>query len=193
VAAFLAGHPTAPSSAPYTFWGGANDVYNGANPKQAADNIEAEIDALASHGAKYFLWLNVPPLGYTPRGTSAAASLNAASAAFDTEWATDVGALGALGVDVIGVNVDSLFNQILADPAAFGFTNVTTPAQGNAGADPNQYLFWDVEHPTPEADSLVAQLAYNDLTAVPEPASIGLMGASFVLIGCWLYRRRLAT
>jgi phospholipase/lecithinase/hemolysin len=187
--AFAAAHPLgAPSSALYTIWGGSNDLLNGANnPITAADNLYANILALSGAGAKYFLWLNLPPLGDVPLalaldksspGTSAA--LNAASTAFNIEWGIDLAKLRSQGVYVIGVDINSLFNQITANPAAYGFADVTDPAQG-LPVNPNTFLFWDGEHPTTAGDALVANLAFNDFTAAPEPASF-----AFAFIGLGL-------
>jgi phospholipase/lecithinase/hemolysin len=189
VAAFLSQHPSAPASALYTFWGGANDVFNGGNPVQAADNIAGEISALAGAGARNFLWLNLPPLGNTPRGTATSSSLNTASAAFNSQWALDVGALDAKGLDVIPVNVNNLYAQIAAKPALFNFTDIVDPAQGMTGANPDQFLFWDDEHPTTAADSRIANLALADIRATPEPASFALTGAAFLAAAVILKRR----
>jgi phospholipase/lecithinase/hemolysin len=184
---FLSQHSTGASAgALYTFWGGANDLLGGNNPKQAADNIFSQIQEVAATGGKYFLWLNLPSLGATPEGSANAAALNAASAAFNAEWNTDVSLLDSAGLYVIGVDVSSLFNQLLMTPSAFGFADVTDSAQGLSSVDPNKYLFWDDMHPTTMGDMYVANLALADLTAVPEPASYALI----LLGGCGLLALR---
>ena len=170
----------------YTFWGGANDIFNGLNPVLAADNIAHQIEALAAGGGQDFLWLNLPSLGDAPglSGTPFATGANLASAAFDGEWAVDLSLLKGQGIDVTGVDVNSLFNAVTGDPSAYGFTNVTTACDTTAGCDPNAALYWDSEHPTTEADSLVADLAYSDLNPTPESPTailIGLGLASFAL------------
>lgn len=182
----------------YTFWGGANDVLSGQNPVAAANNISSEIQQIAAEGGHNFLWLNLPDLGSVPdlNGNVGQATLaDLGSHAFNATWATDLANLDALGINVIGVNVEDLFASILANPAAYGFTNVTTACDATAGCNPNSALFWDGLHPTTYADSLVATLAYNDLTgasvtATPEPSSFILLGSS--LLACvFFYRRRL--
>lgn len=196
---FVATHlGSASGSSLYTFWGGANDIFSGANPIAAADNIAGQIQSVASAGGKDFLWLNLSSLGDVPELTGNAAgklAANLASQAFDAEWLADVNHLDGLGINVIGVDVNTLFQQILSDPAAFGLTNVTSACNVTAGCDPNTFLYWDGEHPTTYADSLVATLAYNDAfgssaTATPEPPSVMLLSAAvlgLVLVG---YRRR---
>lgn len=197
VTLFLSTHPTgASSSSLYTFWGGSDDIFGGNSPVTAANNIASEIQAVAAAGGKNFLWLNLPNLGAVPElsgMTSQQLAASLASQAFDAQWLTDLNQLDALGINVIGVNVADLFNQIMANPAAFGFTDVTHACMGTAGCDPNTFLYWDGLHPTTYADSLVATLAYNDAFAAsvttPEPPTVLLVGAA--ALGLLLLRRRM--
>ncbi len=173
VALFTATHPGGASpTGLYAFWGGANDVLNGASPVAAADHIEGFINTLHGEGADNFLWLNLPLLGETPDGKVDSAALNAASIAFNDEWARDLAALEGNGIHVDGVNIANLFNDILANPGSFGLTNVTQPAQGlNIPTDAG-YLFWDGRHPTTAGHALVADAVFASVTATPEPASL---------------------
>lgn len=188
VAIYL-GSSKASSTALYTFWAGSNDLLDSKSPLTAASNISGNIATLASSGAKNFLWLNLPQLGAVPdatkQGSAVSAALNAEAVAFNTASAQAIAQLEAqYGINIVSVDVYSLFGQILADPKAYGFSNVTDPAQGVVGADPNTYLFWDGEHPTTAADALVANLAYEDVqaAAAPEPAALGLMATGFLLV-----------
>jgi phospholipase/lecithinase/hemolysin len=197
VALYLAtaGGTASPTSL-YTFWAGANDITDAKNPVTAANNIFNNILALSQTGAKYFLWANLPPLGQTPLGLASgqSAALNAQSDAFNAQWSADIATLQSQGIQVFPLDVATLFAQISADPAASGFTNITDPAQGKTGIDPNTYLFWDDRHPTTAADALLANLAYNELvgTTVPEPATgvIVLIGAA--ILGTVRFGRRQA-
>jgi phospholipase/lecithinase/hemolysin len=190
--AFGAAHPGgAPADALYTLWAGANDIFNGGNPVSAADNIFNNIQSLAAGGGKYFLWLNLPDLGLTPRAIAAGQTIpaNLASGAFNAEWAVDLGKLQAQGINVVGVNVEALFTQIITNPGAFGFSNVTSPGEGQP--NPNSFLFWDDEHPTTAGHALVADLAFADLS-VPEPASIAFAALGLISLVLWKRREKKA-
>lgn len=193
VALFSADHiiTGAPSTGLYAFWGGANDILNAGNPVTAANNLEGYISTLASEGAKDFVWLNLPLLGDTPQGKPQQTALNAASAAFDTQWATDLAALQGKGIDVTGVNIESLFSSILGDPAAYGFTNVTDAAQGLSISTDKGYLSWDGLHPTTAGHALIADAVYDALVPTPEPSSVALAVLGMLgLIGFSAVRRR---
>jgi phospholipase/lecithinase/hemolysin len=169
----------------YTFWAGANDIADAKSGAAAADNVFGNIQTLAASGAKNFLWLNLPNLGDVPKvsgNPAAAAFASAQSAAFDSEWAIDLTRLQNAGIHVIGVDVETLFGGLIANPSAYGLTNVTTPAQGVSGINPNDYLFWDDQHPTTAADALVAQAAFAEFTAAPEPASLALAAFGFLAL-----------
>ena len=186
-----------PSTALYTLWGGGDDIFNGMSPTAAADNIANQILALHSAGANNFLWLNLPALGFTPElsgNPTAAALANAASAAFDAEWASRLAFLQALGINVTGLDIGALFSNILANPSGYGFTNVTSACNATPGCNPNTFLYWDTEHPTTYADSLVANAAFYALNPTPEPPSLVLIGLGgvFLIAGSLTRRRQLA-
>ena len=131
VATYLASNtPTAGQL--YTIWGGANDFLNAGqtNPLIPVENIAAEITALANAGAKQFLIPNLPPLGAVPAASSMSAAtiqgLNTLSTAFDAVLAAEAPQLAKnLGVQIHILDVNSLFNNVLADPSLYGLKNVT--------------------------------------------------------------------
>jgi phospholipase/lecithinase/hemolysin len=183
----------------YIIWGGANDLYGAVEtPGETAAGVAAtetamvnslanDIGILSAAGARNFLWLNLPQLATTPRG--AAAPLNDALALASAQFRTDVAAdtlslEQSLGVRIADVDIYSLYQAILADPAAFGYTNVTSPAQG-LPVDPDQYLFWDFpSHPTTTGHRLIA-LAADDAIAgtfAPEPGTWAGAAAGLLLL-----------
>ncbi|NNM88363.1 MAG: SGNH/GDSL hydrolase family protein [Phycisphaerae bacterium] len=188
----------APANDLYALWGGANDIFNAAAASgattasidaaasTAAANIDGEIASLYAAGARDFLWLNLPPLDKTPDGAGNS-NLADATTTFNNAWSTDVAALNGSQTmgHVIGVNIDTLVNQIINDPSAYGLTDVTDPAQGLTGVNPDTYLFWDGVHPTTAGHALIAGAAYQQV--VPEPAALSLLMLSG--LGLLLLRR----
>ncbi len=177
---FTEQHPTPPSNALYVFWAGSNDILN--NPSTASTqataavaNIQGNINTLAAAGAKYFLWVDLPPLGLIPEAYNTANSpvFNAAAAAYNTAWSSAISQLKAAHPDItiVGVDVYTLFLQIAVNPALYGYTNITSAAQGQANVNPNTYVFWDQLHPTTVGHEDVMELAYYDIqSAFGEPA-----------------------
>ena len=201
-------HSTASPTSLYAIWAGSDDISHAltTNPlsgvsaaKTAANNIEANIQALAGDGAKYFLWFNLPPLGDTPaaRATGPLGTFlaNQAASAFNDQMADDVASLEQTlnGVVIVTVDIHAAFEQIEGAPGTYGFNNITDPAQGT-NVDPNSYLFWDELHPTTAADALIADLAARDAapllsTATPEPATWGLSLLGMIGVAVWWSRR----
>jgi len=183
---------TLPSNALYVFWAGANDIFTGASPQTAVSNLSANISTLYADGARQFLWLDMPPLGNTPDilALGETTLFNELSQEYNADWLTTIALLEAEdpGLDITGVDVYALVEAMLADPSAYGFANVTTPAQG-LSVDPNTYLFWDGVHPTTQGHYWVANAAFDDLTTPELPTSL-LLGTA-VLAGAFVFGRRL--
>jgi phospholipase/lecithinase/hemolysin len=112
---------------------------------QAAQNIAQQISELADQGAKYFLWINMPPFDRIP-GQPANADLGAAfgqgSIAFDQEEASEIAQLQNRytnqGVVIASVDMYALFTSLMNDPTAYGFTNTTSIFFGRPGISRRQ-------------------------------------------------------
>jgi 3-phytase len=111
------------------------------------------------------------PLGEVPsirrRGPAAQAQYDEFSAQFNAALARAETQLEAgLGIKIHQLDVYGLVEQVLADPGAFGITNVTDQAKGGDEGDPgvvvpnpDQYLFWDNIHPTETFQQLLGTRA----------------------------------
>lgn len=169
----------------FTIWGGANDAIFGTSPNPYASvaNIGQEITTLADAGAKQFLVPNLPPLNETPlaiaQGAVAAQALATFTQDFNQALAAEVNTLSnTLGVSIVLLDVNSLFSSVIANPSAYGFTDVMDPALNPASPDfaaGNGYLFWDDLHPTTQAGEILGNFAAQ---AVPEPSSVILLGTA---------------
>jgi phospholipase/lecithinase/hemolysin len=183
-------------------WAGGNDpIYEGQSDySQSVANIADAVTHLATQGgAKHILVNNLPLLGQTPgaikQGEPLQSALNGWSLAFDATLAANLASLqtslGPAGVTILDTlpgldRIDVRFGKIIADPAAFGVTNVTDQAylttdsgiKGVLVPNSEHYLFWDFVHPTEYGTSLL----------VPEPSMlVFLITAAFV--GLWWRKR----
>jgi phospholipase/lecithinase/hemolysin len=208
VAQFSATHSTADPNALYTVWVGSNDlldILTGEPPSRyAADiaaaviNVDNAISTLAAAGAKNFLLVTVPDLGATPgataNGPAAKAAASALSAGFNSALvnsAINLASLDSLNLSIL--NTYSLLDALVTDPSMYGFTNVTDPCVTGAvnfiggtacaatTAAQNQYLFWDMSHPTAAGHAIIGNAAMTVLT--PEPTPFSLIAAGLVGIG----------
>ncbi|GAB3242589.1 autotransporter domain-containing protein [Chitinimonas naiadis] len=107
-------------------------------------------------------------------GTWAPASASASALASSVFNSILNGALGQVG-DVVAIDMNKLMAEVLANPKAFGYDNVTGTAcpaganacvAGAAGFDGSKnFFFADGFHPTPQTHAIVAQLITQTLDA----------------------------
>lgn len=166
-----------------TIQGGANDLFqyftlNGfannagitAAGQTAATAFAQDVGLAIQLGAKKLLVQNLPDLGITPSYSGVPASAAAgtlATQAYNALWSTSLKQLAGAnpGVNIIQMDVYTLVNLAKANPAAFGFANVTqacvfvATCVGGSTATQNTFLFWDTVHPTARAQALEAQFA----------------------------------
>ena len=168
----------------YIVWGGANDLRDAlvtapdplTEAREAVEDLAAAIAELAEARAVSFLVPNMPNLGRTPetrmRGLEAVARATTVSVAFNNALATALNAIEAEHpITIIRLDTFTLLEDIMADPAAFGLTNVTETclvgdpfAGGTPCPQPETHLFWDSIHPTTTAHALLAEFAFAALS-----------------------------
>lgn len=181
----------ADSNALYTYWAGANDILTGAglstlysNPliaqayaTQAGLTAIGQIDALQDAGARTIVVFNLPDLGKTPLnvGTANQAGASALATIYNLNFN---GGLATLKDGIVAIDTYGLFNELTANPAAFGFTNVTgvacagtSLACGPASAGypyaptSSTYAFADSIHPSGRTHAILANIVTSTISA----------------------------
>ncbi len=181
----------------FVVWAGSNDIFDAVKSNDptagiatALLNVGNSISTLQANGARQFLVLNSVPLGQTPfyqaLGVQKTEALNNLSASYNQGLSAQLSMLEiALGIDIHEVDMYALFEDIKANPAAAGLSNVddsVTPFSSVTGLasdfptdDPETFLFWDGIHPTAAGHRLIANRVFT--ASVPEPSAVGLLMA----------------
>jgi phospholipase/lecithinase/hemolysin len=183
---YLGSHTVDPAAL-YIVWGGGNDLFDddsSANVTATAQRVAGLVEQLARAGAVNILVPDVPPLGLIPNykdDVAQATALNAASAAYRQEFNiqldTAVSTLAgeSITISLYRLDIYGLFYRLAANPADYGFVNISDSAQFQA-VNPDQYLFWDDIHPTTAGHYQIAAAAFDllDGTALPPAQSLNL-------------------
>jgi thermolabile hemolysin len=170
VQSFTQTHQKANPNALYVVWAGANDYLQGVNTATVpVENVTQAIASLTDVGAKKILVANLPDLGKLPATRSNTNSVNLSS----LSQAHNQGLRRSLKMltqqhshlEIVTLDASTLYRDAIANPSAFGFTNVmsscmlSSPPCGN----PDQFLFWDGIHPTTAAHRIIGDTAFSAL------------------------------
>lgn len=202
---FAATGGDADPNALYTVWAGANDIFAvtaGAPPQvtigAAVGAQVGVVGALQAAGARYVLVPTIPDIGLTPafraQGPLAQGQGTALAAAYNDAL---FGAFAAAGLRVIPLDTFHLFQEVVANPGAYGFSNVTgtacvgssltcNPATYVTPSAPDTYLFADGVHPTSDAHAVIADYAVSVLEA---PRQMAVLPNSAAMTGRALAQR----
>jgi phospholipase/lecithinase/hemolysin len=167
----------------------------------AVTNVIGSIQQLAAAGARHFLVANAPDLGQIPEFIDDSEPLRQAlsnlSQGFNLQLNLQLNALGANRPDLSLTSFDfeELFREVRADPAAFGFSNVSDGCVLVLACvtDPtaqSRYLFWDGSHPTTAGHALIGRRMY-EAVHVPVPGPLPALGVALALGWSRRLRRRL--
>jgi outer membrane lipase/esterase len=196
----------------YTYFADANDIFNyvgyaslnyitsaqaQAYTAASAMNQVKQIAGLQAAGAKTIVVLNLPDIGRAPNFTNTAlfpsqASPAAAAALSGLTFVNNTtlnAGLATLADGIVPINVYALFNELLADPSAYGITNTTgtacnllltggsslfcTPAAYRTPDANETYLFADGVHPSGVAHRMLASIVVATLEA---PGQVSMAG-----------------
>jgi phospholipase/lecithinase/hemolysin len=174
---------------------------------QAVGNTVTAVDQLFADGARELLYYEAPDLSVVPAFKVFGTLAGTLAKTFNDGVLAGLQPLEKQGLTVFDIPVYSKIDQIVTDPGKFGFTNVTDPCfsgdfqtPGTECANPDQYLFWDHEHPTAAGHAITADIAYDLLTApvptpAPEPSTwvMALIGFAVVAFAACRRRPRRAT
>lgn len=202
-AGLLSGSTPIPGSADpnalYTYWAGANDILSatniittyvmgGGNPANASAIAQTiagqagltaigEIKLLQAAGAKTIVVFNLPDLGKTPQnfGTGNQTTATALANIYNLQFN---GGLATLQDGIVAIDTYGLFNELTANPAAFGFTNITGtacpgtslacgPASAGYPTAPvsDTYVFADGIHPSGRTHKILANIVTSTISA----------------------------
>lgn len=187
----------------FFFWSGANDYFSFIQddpttsdvietnfPKRGREtintilevvdiNIKGGIQDIIDAGGKNIVLFNLPDLDMTPLGQSLTREderklrkLTQKHNQRIDRLATNLEATNP-DVNIIQIDVNQLFDDIIDNPSEFGLTNVTdnftgidlytginqAPANGN----PEEYLFFDSAHPTSTVHDIISDLVSEQL------------------------------
>lgn len=173
----LLAEQAADGDALYVLWAGSNDYFvPGADPEQVVDNIETGIESLFTAGARDFLVVNLPDLGAIPEAnnpnlTTSPEELSELSDTHNLLLDSNLEELEdtLTGANITVLDVNTLFDDVLANPGEFGLTNVTEPFLNpltftpTVGANPDEFFFFDTLHPTEAGHAIISDFALETL------------------------------
>jgi phospholipase/lecithinase/hemolysin len=176
------GH-AAPSDGLYVIEMGSNDIRDalvafagggnaGAILQAANISIANSIGVLYAAGARQFLVWRAPNVGLTP-AIRTLDTINPGAAQLATQLTKGFNAgldsvvtqlSGLPGISIVRLDAYRMLNDLVANPAAFGLTDVMkaciTPNIPPFVCDrPDEFLFWDGIHPTKAVHAITAQKA----------------------------------
>ena len=133
--------------------------------EQVVSSYATNLALLARAGGRVFLLWSVPPLYMPPFLSDDAYVRSIDYQDLKARMDREVQKLQAeFGLTVFRWDMHDLSLRVWADPAAYGFSNITSAANACVGCDPNQYFFWDIWHPSAAAHRFISSEMYRCLT-----------------------------
>lgn len=168
----------------YTVWGGANDLFAVAAGADAQTTIASAVTSqvgivatLESAGARYVLVPTIPDIGLTPSFNGSATTSAQATALASAYNTALFASLKSAGLRVIPLDTFHLLQEVVADAAAYGFSNATdaactvssslicNPTSLVSSDAATSYVFADGVHPSAATHQVLGQYALSILEA----------------------------
>ncbi|OYD96584.1 GDSL family lipase [Nostoc sp. 'Peltigera membranacea cyanobiont' 210A] len=209
---FTIANPSADPNSLYILWAGINDYldyfFQGTpNPTQSVTNLSTAVKSLAAVGARDIMVLNLPDLGKFPV-TSGNRQISSLLSTFTSKHNSSLTKnLNLLSqelnpnIKIIPLDINSLFNRIIAEPEEFSLMNGTDSCIGDSPVVPievttqpvicipDKFLFWDEIHPTTATHKLIGKLAFSALKPVSVPESSAVLGVLAFSVGAVSLRK----
>jgi len=180
----------------HVLWAGPNNFLGLLSSRTAVDpapfihqgalDLRNALVRLATLGAENLVLPNMVNLGRLPETQAVSQDAAVITRAFNAAVALEV---GNLSFTVTEVDLFAVTEAIATNPAAFGFTNVTTPLLpllANLPDNPETFFFWDSLHPTTQGHAVLGNTLFQTITGVlPQPTFNPVIGtdASETLTG----------
>ena len=167
------------SNALYAISGGHNDVFAqisaGSNAAAvtgivtAANDLAAQVTRLQSAGARHLIVIGIMDMTKTPIASMRA---NVPDPVLFGNLVSSFNATlesGLAGKNLLYFNTGKMLNAVIANPVAYGFSNVTDAATAEAlGHTPDSgketgYLFADIRHPSAQFHKIMSDWIYSSL------------------------------
>jgi outer membrane lipase/esterase len=183
VASFRSQQVTEPERALYVVEAGPNDFFIGqalgTSPgtiiANGVNNTLKAIQELRTAGARFILVMKVPDLGVTPLALSQGlgTQLSQLTAAYNQILDSALDQLALAGIPTIRLDAFSVLDDMANSPANYDFSNVTFPLLfAPAGANADDFLFWDPVHPTTNAHKVLAEEALDQVISAFSPGQM---------------------
>jgi len=178
------------SSSLFVVWGGPDDFLTNGTVTQGITDVLTMVGELQAAGATHILVPGMPDMGLTPLYIGLGGMQQTNATGFS--YAFDQALQASLPKGVMYFDTFDFMHQVVTDPSAYGFTDVTDPCLVGVTpcSNPNQYLFWDDLHPTTAADQILAAQFASAVS--PEPSTFLMLGTGIAGLAGVLRRRLLA-
>ncbi|MEM1172361.1 MAG: SGNH/GDSL hydrolase family protein [Cyanobacteria bacterium P01_H01_bin.35] len=176
---FIAETPATDPNALYVVFAGSNDYLGGENldVQSSVGNLSVAVNKLASIGARNFVLPNLPDLGVTPLAQSLPPEQQQGLTLLTEGHNSALAAASPIleqdpNINIINLDTQTVLDNIITNPGDFGFTNVTDSFLASGPNNPDDFLFFDLIHPTTNAHNLVADEGIKSITEINELLSI---------------------